>query len=524
MVTDSGKKGSAAEGSAAARDIKTDLAKAIDSEKFPSLSTFLKTLPREFAIIAHPGVIDWAKAAAGDNVADHWLHFVDASIRSLDQRYSNLADMKDEELASKDQEIANLTERYNQQAQQLTELASQVASLATHQNTPVARATNVPHPKAFSGDEKDSAKRTQAFETFELGVITRWDSYPTDFPTERSKISYINTLLEGSAAAGVHNGIKNIFANPADPTQWAWKTGMELLKHLASKYATLDMAADAERKLKLLAQEGDFARFTDFLTEYINLTDIAAWDSASCVRGLESRVSKKLQEAMALQLDTPDRDDFQGWVKMAQTLATKQEALEHLKKRGNSNGNNGGNGTGKTDKPADKGDPMDLDAMKLAVNRLSDTERNRRYNEGLCYHCARPGHVMKDCYNKVNRGGRGGGSRSRGGAPRGGMEGRGNYNYGQWADGGGRSGWQQPYNNNGNAGFGINRRGRGGYGNGRSSGYSNGGPQLRFANTSEYVPYTPEPQGYVIGEVGSDYDTGYNNNDVDSQSQKQGNT
>jgi hypothetical protein len=114
------------------------------------------------------------------------------------------------------------------------------------------------------------------------------------------------------------------------------------------------------------------------------------------------------------------------------------------------------------------------------------------------------------------------------------MGGRGNYNnYGQWADNGGRDGrggWQQPYNNNGNSGFGTNRGGRGGYGNGRGGGYGtgrgagfgNGGPQLRFADTPEYAPYAPEPQGYVIGEVGSDYDgTGYIDNDTNSQ--KQGN-
>ncbi|KAK4233071.1 hypothetical protein C8A03DRAFT_39247 [Achaetomium macrosporum] len=81
----------------------------------------------------------------------------------------------------------------------------------------------------------------------------------------------------------------------------------------------------------------------------------------------------------AHQMETPAKDDFPAWVKMAQTLATKLEALEHSQKHPTSANQ------GKNNKNDDKGDPMDLDAMKLAVARLWDAERSRHYNEGLCY-------------------------------------------------------------------------------------------------------------------------------------------
>jgi hypothetical protein len=48
----------------------------------------------------------------------------------------------------------------------------------------------------------------------------------------------------------------------------------EFMAYLAPKYATLDLAADAENKLRILAQKDDFAAFIGFLTEFANLTDI----------------------------------------------------------------------------------------------------------------------------------------------------------------------------------------------------------------------------------------------------------
>ncbi len=79
-----------------------------------------------------------------------------------------------------------------------------------------------------------------------------------------------------------------------------------------------------------------------------------------------------------------------------QTLAMKQEALEHLQKQPPSYSGNGSRDQAKNNKANDKAnnkvDPMDLNAIKLAVVCLSDTKCNRRYNKGLCYHCARLGH------------------------------------------------------------------------------------------------------------------------------------
>ena len=80
---------------AALVDIKTDLIEAIDSQKFPSLWNFIKTLLE--AIAAYPGVVDIARhGSQGDVVAANWLGIVDTAIRRLDDRYIKVADKKDQ--------------------------------------------------------------------------------------------------------------------------------------------------------------------------------------------------------------------------------------------------------------------------------------------------------------------------------------------------------------------------------------------------------------------------------------------
>ena len=44
--------------------------------------------------------------------------------------------------------------------------------------------------------------------------------------------------------------------------------------------------------------------------------------------------------------------------------------------------------------------PMDIDATRGPHGSLTPEERRRRFNEGLCGYCGRPGHVISSCPNK----------------------------------------------------------------------------------------------------------------------------
>ena len=104
--------------------------------------------------------------------------------------------------------------------------------------------------------------------------------------------------MEGSAVAGVFVGVRKVTENPDNSTTWMWKSVSDFMNHLARKYATMDLAANAENKLRSLLQKDEFASFTDFLTEYTNLTDICDWDGTARVRGFRERLSRCMREAL----------------------------------------------------------------------------------------------------------------------------------------------------------------------------------------------------------------------------------
>jgi hypothetical protein len=105
-------------------------------------------------------------------------------------------------------------------------------------------------------------------------------------------------------------------------------------------------------------------------------------------------------------------------------MASNIEGEEYIRKINGEAANPGGSGSNNNGKSnrgdnggtsnAEAGDPMDLDTMRLAVNKLDPAERSRRLAEGRCLHCGKKGHLMRDCRSRARtngRGGRGGGGR-----------------------------------------------------------------------------------------------------------------
>jgi hypothetical protein len=221
----------------------------------------------------------------------------------------------------------------------------------------------MPYPTPFSGDEKDTTKRTQAFRTWRIRIEARWANSQHECSTERAKILYATALLEGTAALGVNDDLEKITSNLENPAAWHWQSGAEFLAHLAKQFATLDLAADAENKLRKLVQEGIYSIFTDFLTEITDLTYICNWDDASRVRELKERISVDRKKLVACQVTQPDRNDFAAWVKMIQQLAVNQVSMKQSRK-GN-NHNNGYQGSKAKDVDAMDVDGMNLNAAKI---------------------------------------------------------------------------------------------------------------------------------------------------------------
>jgi hypothetical protein len=80
----------------------------------------------------------------------------------------------------------------------------------------------------------------------------RWANRHNEFDNERAKMLYAVALLESTAALGVNDDLKQITLNLENLAAWRWQSGVEFLAHLAKKFATLDLAVDAENKLRKL--------------------------------------------------------------------------------------------------------------------------------------------------------------------------------------------------------------------------------------------------------------------------------
>lgn len=429
--------------------------------------------------------------------------------------------------------------------------------------------TTIPikHPEAFTGDGNDLAKRTEDFKHWRQRVRTVWIDHPKQFRTERTKLTYFLTVLGGSALRGISKRLERVTEFPGDPTKWAWESADAVISELAEQYETFDEKTDALKKMTDLKQEGDYADYDRFAAYFTNLSTTLEWDDRTKVMQFELRLCGKLKKAIADKDDMPDDDDFTGWVARCRKITNRQATSAALSKMGqglktpvNPGNNNGNANSGK--KENNKGDPMDLDAITLAISRLSQEEVTYRRANHLCLNCGKPGHVWRECRSKPasSRGGRGGFGRGNG---RGGGGDRGGLNNVAFQTGGFNNFAQQQagfgpqnnrfqnasFNNNGynnqggfnNNGFAFQNVGNGGFGgfgrgqndsfggfgrgNGRSGGYSaNGNQQLRFADTPEYI--LPHGHGFVAGEVDSNYndtDGGYSGGEAQTRSSHQGN-
>lgn len=389
-------------------------------------------------------------------------------------------------------------------------------------------AVPIKHPEPFTGDEPDLAKRTESFRHWRQRIRSLWIDYPRKFGTERQRLTYFLTALGGSALRQISKRLEVVIENPESSDKWAWKKADEVIVELATQYETFDKKTDAFKKMTELRQDGEYADYDQFAARFSSLATTLEWDDKTRVMQFEMRLCGKLKKAIETRDDMPDTNDFKGWVEKCRKISNRMATAaalgkmsEGLKKTpiGNSNANTDAK------KDSNKGDPMDLDKMNLALARVPQEVLDYRLNNGLCFNCGESGHSAKKCQKKTDTGrGRGRGNRGRGGF---GGFGRGN------GFGGFGRGINNGYQNNGyqqqagGGGFGNPSNGFGGFGRGQqpfgngqqygnggrgfappNQGGRGGGPQLRFANVPEYIPYQ---SGFVVGEVESDYGGEHNN-------------
>ncbi|MDB5910709.1 MAG: hypothetical protein JWP34_4823 [Massilia sp.] len=180
-------------------------------------------------------------------------------------------------------------------------------------------------PSRFAGDQKDSRKRYDAFLDWKNKILLRWRQDSHEFPTQFSRILHASSLLEGSASHGIQTELQVVLDNEHDDTIWPWKTGGAFLEALNTRYNTVDLQMLAEQRLQTLSQSDEFAIYADFINEFQQLADRAGWDNSLRVFHLQTKVNRKMREAIGVQAKVPAKNDLSGWLELLRELATRRE-------------------------------------------------------------------------------------------------------------------------------------------------------------------------------------------------------
>ena len=134
-----------------------------------------------------------------------------------------------------------------------------------------------------------------------------------------------------------------------------------------------------------------------------------SWDDSAKVSALKARINDELSQALIPVIQTPEHNDFDGWVNLLVKLADNAEAYAHRKRPHLTHAstpirqpppNHLRHNTDVTQMgPAD---PMELDAV-----HLHPAERIRRLQSSLCLYCGKAGHFKGQCTEATATRGRG---------------------------------------------------------------------------------------------------------------------
>ena len=282
-------------------------------------------------------------------------------------------------------------------------LAATIGQLSVNNQTPQTSGGTARRiskdPEAFSGGEKDVAKRQQQFVVWRSQINSCFAQDIAVFDTERRKILYIAGLLAGDAYELHRTYFDTITENPGTTESWYWKTAEEVFRTLSSQFETMDLAQKASQKFDNLFMLNK--PFQNFIAEFRTLTQRCNKTESQKVEALKKKVSKELADKLAYQPAPPAKDDFESWCGLCQQLYNYDQEFKHFEQLKSSRQPSYQLQQPRqilpTPSPPQDGDPMQLDSARAATKaalRAFCGENN------LCFYCKKPGHIVADCNDK----------------------------------------------------------------------------------------------------------------------------
>ena len=285
---------------------------------------------------------------------------------NLEERLSQL----EQNLARKDQDITSLQ-------QQLTTAKADVQALRSTSSasttSPSASKLDIPAPAKFEGKPYDVEPFLQRVENY---FIATGNTGAAD----QRKIAFAISCMEGNSIGwwiDLHHIEQAAAAAKGGNRFTTWEDFKKTLKSAFPDYNSHARAYDQFIEL-VQGKTPTSAFIAKFKTLAARAKQLDEKNEANLILQFKRALRPNLLRQILSH--TPLPDTIKGWYDLASTLDAQQRGVgTHYEPTGR--------GSGRLD------EPMDID-------RMSQEERKRHVEGGLCFRCHKKGHLSRDCPNK----------------------------------------------------------------------------------------------------------------------------
>ena len=272
------------------------------------------------------------------------------------------------------------------------------------------RDPNVQDPDTFSGSR-------DALNGFLTQVQLVFDLQPRRFPNDNIKISYVIAKFRGTPL----NAIRPYLAYSEDDKPDWLKSYDNFVEYLRRNYGDPDEKGTAERKLQSLVQKGSAS---SYFADFQQYSAVLGWEDAPLVsmaiRGLKDELKDQLvligdrPKTLSSLIDIVVRLDNRLWERKQEKRGDTRISSDNLRSstarsaiqstttttyqtRGTDRPPFVARGQSPQTSNSRQSSPPSSAISPGMPRRLTDEEKQRRRDQGLCLFCGQAGHIATNC-------------------------------------------------------------------------------------------------------------------------------
>lgn len=301
-------------------------------------------------------------------------------------------------------------QRVADQQQQIAEVLQGVNTLRDRLEAMVSAGIQRGETVPLSLPSKFSGASAEALRDFMQSLAIVFELRAEKFSTERQRIMFCASLLEGTALAWFRGVVE---ANPADPILSSWP---QFVQAITVAFGNPQQKSLAQRKLRRCYQGS--RSVAAYVADFQRLAADTGFNDEARVSEFKRGLSAQFLENIATRHPPPAT--LSEWISSAYSaesvLADLWDTVARANRRPTISEAKPKLLTASAPKPVTRvtpppppppppatkseAEPMDMSLFKGGGFHLTKEEKRRRRAEGLCMYCGHAGHIAMHCPNK----------------------------------------------------------------------------------------------------------------------------